>query len=147
MEHDFLFHESTKELAWKHLKEVLATNQPHRITIKPWKNTRTLSQNATLHMWFGEISYFLKSNGAKFSPDEVKEMMKHTFLGYEVVERIDARTQEVERVRTLRQTSRLDTGEMFRFMERVEQWAVGIGCFVTVPDDSEYMKLKQEQNQ
>ncbi|WP_338885171.1 recombination protein NinB [Xenorhabdus sp. TH1] len=90
MECNFLFHESTKQSAWQQLKEVLATNQPHHIIIKPWKNTRSLSQNATMHMWFGEISRFLKSNGAKYSPDEVKEMMKHTFLGYEVVERIDA---------------------------------------------------------
>ncbi|CDM88201.1 YbcN family protein [Xenorhabdus bovienii] len=147
MEVDFLFHESTKQSAWQQLKEVLATNQPHRIIIKPWKNTRSLSQNATAHMWFGEISRFLKSNGAKFSPDEVKEMMKHTFLGYEVVERVDARTQEPERVRTLRQTSKLDTGEMFRFMEQVEQWAAGMGYFVTIPDDSEYMKLKRRQEQ
>ncbi|MBC8947278.1 YbcN family protein [Xenorhabdus indica] len=147
MECDFLFHESTKQAAWQQLKEVLATNQPHRIIIKPWKNTRSQSQNATTHMWFGEISRFLKSNGAKFSPDEVKDMLKHTFLGYEVVERIDVNTQEVEHVRTLRQTSRLDTGEMFRFMEQVEQWAVDIGCFVTIPDDSEYMKLKRRQEQ
>ncbi|CDG89637.1 YbcN family protein [Xenorhabdus bovienii] len=147
MEYDFLFHESTKQAAWQQLKSVLATNQPHRIIIKPWKNTRSPSQNATAHMWFGEISRFLKSNGAKFSPDEVKEMMKHTFLGYEVVERVDARTQEPERVRTLRQTSKLDTGEMFRFMEQVEQWAAGMGYFVTIPDDSEYMKLKRRQEQ
>ncbi|MEX9893125.1 hypothetical protein AB7W86_00925 [Providencia rettgeri] len=33
MEADFLFHESTKTAAWQHLKEVLATNQPHRIII------------------------------------------------------------------------------------------------------------------
>ncbi|MBC8947303.1 YbcN family protein [Xenorhabdus indica] len=147
MECDFLFHESTKELAWQQLKEVLATNQPHRIIIKPWKNTRSQSQNATAHMWFGEISRFLKSNGANYSPEDVKDMLKHTFLGYEVVDRVDARTQEVEHVRTLRQTSKLDTGEMFRFMEQVEQWAVDIGCFVTIPDDSEYMKLKRRQEQ
>ncbi|PHM22357.1 hypothetical protein BDE27_2431 [Xenorhabdus ehlersii] len=47
MECDFLFHESTKQAAWQQLKEVLATNQPHRLIIKPWKNTRSLSQNAT----------------------------------------------------------------------------------------------------
>ncbi|OTA16529.1 hypothetical protein Xbed_03456 [Xenorhabdus beddingii] len=145
MEYNFLFHESTKNAAWQHLKEVLATNQPHRIIIKPWKNTRSLSQNATAHMWFGEISRYLKSKGGNYSPADVKDMLKHTFLGYEVIGRIDARTQEVEHVRTLRQTAKLDTGEMFRFMEQIEQWAAGIGCFVTIPEDSEYMRLKREQ--
>lgn len=39
-------------------------------------------------------------------------MLKHTFLGYEVVERIDVTTQEPECVRALKRTSKLDTGEI-----------------------------------
>ncbi len=146
MEADFCFHESNKSQAWEILKETLQTKQPHRIIIKPWKNKRSLSQNATAHMWFGEISRYLISNGAKYSPEEVKEMLKHTFLGYEVIEIMDVTTQLIERVRTLKRTSKLDTGDMFQFMERVEQWAASIGYFVTIPDNSEYMKLKQEQD-
>ncbi|KER00939.1 recombination protein NinB, partial [Photorhabdus temperata] len=128
MEADFCFHESNKSQAWEILKETLQTKQPHRIIIKPWKNKRSLSQNATAHMWFGEISRYLISNGAKYSPEDVKEMLKHTFLGYEVIEIMDVTTQLTERVRTLKRTSKLDTGDMFQFMERVEQWAVSIGC-------------------
>ncbi|MFS1539981.1 MAG: hypothetical protein ACL7BU_16310 [Candidatus Phlomobacter fragariae] len=85
------------------------------------------------------------ANGAHFTPEQVKEMLKHTFLGYEVVERIDVTTQEPERVRVLSRISKIDTGEMHIFMQRVECWAAGIGCFVTIPESSEYMKLKQEQ--
>ncbi|HEK0391930.1 TPA: YbcN family protein [Proteus mirabilis] len=147
MEVDFLFHESTKNTAWQHLKEVLATNQPHRIIIKPWKNKRSLSQNATFHMWCSEISKYLCKNSANYTPETVKEMLKHSFLGYEVVDMVDVTTQLTERVRTLRKTSKLDTGEMFHFMEQVERWAVGIGCFVTIPNNSEYMKLKEQQEQ
>lgn len=58
---------------------------------------------------------------------------------------IDATTQDIERVRTLRKTSKLDTGEMFHFMEQVECWSAGIGCLVTIPNNSEYMKLKEQQ--
>lgn len=146
MEAEFLFHETTKDAAWQHLKEALATNKPHRVIIKPWKSTRSLSQNATFHMWCGEISRYLCDNGSKFTPETVKEMLKHTFLGYEVTEMIDATTQHTERVRTMRKTSKLDTGEMFHFMGQVELWATGIGCFVTIPENSEYMKLKREQD-
>lgn len=35
MEAEFLFHETTKDAAWQHLKEALATNKPHRVIIKP----------------------------------------------------------------------------------------------------------------
>ncbi|OBU05305.1 recombination protein NinB [Morganella psychrotolerans] len=145
MEAEFLFHESTKTAAWQHLKEVLATKKPHRIIIKPWKSKRSLPQNATFHMWCGEISKYLCANDANFTPEKVKEMLKHTFLGYEVTEMVNATTQHTERVRTLRKTSKLDTGEMFHFMERVECWSAGIGCLVTIPTESEYMKLKMEQ--
>lgn len=72
-------------------------------------------------------------------------MLKHTFLGYEVVDMVDVTTQLTERVRILRKTSKLDTGEMFHFMEQVEHWAVGINCFVTIPKESQYMKLKEQQ--
>ncbi|HGJ5860620.1 MAG TPA: recombination protein NinB, partial [Arsenophonus nasoniae] len=143
MEGDVILHESTKQNVWQILKAVLATKQPHRLIIKPYKQTRSLSQNATVHLWFGEISKYLCANGANYTPEQVKEMLKHTFLGYEVVERIDVTTQEPERVRALRRTSKLDTDEMFIFMQRVEAWAAGIRCFVTIPCKSEYMKLKQ----
>ncbi|MEX5853589.1 recombination protein NinB [Providencia huaxiensis] len=145
MEADFLFHESTKTAAWQHLKEVLATNQPHRIIIKPWKNRRSLSQNSLSHMWYAEISKHLCNNGSKHTDESVKEMMKHTFLGYELTEMVNAVTGDIEQIRTLRKTSKLDTGEMFFYMEQVECWAVDICCFVTIPKESQYMKLKEQQ--
>ncbi|MEQ5518440.1 recombination protein NinB [Providencia rettgeri] len=145
MEADFLFHESTKTAAWQHLKEVLATNQPHRIIIKPWKNRRSLSQNSLSHMWYAEISKHLCKNGIKHTDESVKEMMKHTFLGYEEVKMINAVTGDIELIRRLRKTSDLDTGDMYFYMEQVERWAVDIGCLVTIPHTSEYMKLKEQQ--
>lgn len=147
MEVDFLFHESTKNTAWQHLKEVLATNQPHRIIIKPWKNKRSLSQNSLSHLWYDEISKYLCKNGIKHTKESVKVMMKHTFLGYEEVEMINAVTGDIELIKQLRKTSDLDTGDMYFYMEQVERWAVGIGCFVTIPDNSEYMKLKRKQDE
>ncbi|WGM06638.1 recombination protein NinB (plasmid) [Arsenophonus nasoniae] len=145
MEDKLLFHESTKQSVWQTLKAVLATKKPHQLIIKPYRKTRSLSQNSLFHLWTSEISKYLCANNANYNPEQVKEMLKHTFLGYEVVERIDVTTQQPERVRTLRRTSKLDTGEMHIFMQKVECWAIGIRCFVTVPESSEYMKLKQEQ--
>ncbi|QXF34298.1 hypothetical protein CE143_20125 [Photorhabdus luminescens] len=146
MEADFCFHESNKSQAWEILKETLQTKQPHRIIIKPWKDIRSIPQNSTFHMWCGEISRYLNKNNAKLTPEDVKEALKHTFLGYEVIEAIDLTTQLTERIRTLRKTSKLDTGEMFYFMTQVEKWAFDIGCLVTIPNNSQYMKLKQEQD-
>ncbi|WGL99141.1 recombination protein NinB [Arsenophonus sp. aPb] len=147
MEDKVILHDSTRHNVWPILQAVLATKQPHYLIIKPYKQTRSLSQNATAHLWFGEISKYLCANGANYTPEQVKEMLKHTFLGYEVVERIDVTTQEPERVRALRRTSKLDTGEMYIFMQRVEAWAASIRCFVTIPCNSEYIKLKNRQEE
>ena len=147
MEDDIILHDSTKQNVWQKLQAALATKQPHRLIIKPYKQTRSLSQNALFHCWTSEISKYLCANNANYTPEQVKEMLKHTFLGYEVVERIDVTTQEPERVRALRRTSKLDIGEMYIFMQRIEAWAAGIGCFVTIPDNSQYMKLKRKQDE
>ncbi|UBX30211.1 MULTISPECIES: recombination protein NinB [Arsenophonus] len=146
MEDNIILHESTKQNVWQTLKAALATNKPHRLIIKPYRKTRSLSQNSLFHLWCAELSKYLCANNANFTAEQVKEMLKHTFLGYEVVERIDVTTQQPERVRTLRRTSKLDTGEMHVFMQKVECWAIGIRCFVTIPDNSQYMKLKREQD-
>ncbi|MFS1539809.1 MAG: recombination protein NinB [Candidatus Phlomobacter fragariae] len=112
--------------------------------IKPYRKTRSLSQNSLFHLWTGGISEYLCANGAHFTSEQLKEMLKHTFLDSEVIERIDVTTQEPESVRVLRKTSKLDTGKYYIFMQRVECWAAGVGCFVTIPQNSQYMKLKQE---
>uniref|UniRef100_A0A3B0M1R5 NinB protein n=1 Tax=Arsenophonus endosymbiont of Trialeurodes vaporariorum TaxID=235567 RepID=A0A3B0M1R5_9GAMM len=145
MEDKLLSHESTKQSVWQTLKAILATNQSHQLIIKPYRKTRSLSQNSLFHLWTSEISKYLCANNANFTAEQVKEMLQHTFLGYEVVECIDVTTREPEYVRTLRRTSKLDTGEMHVFMQKVECWAIGMRCFVTIPKGSEYMKLKKAQ--
>lgn len=73
--------------------------------------------------------------------------MKHTYLGYEEMERIDVITGERMTVQELRHTSSLDTGAMHYFMTQVEGWAASIGCLLTIPTDSEYMRIKEKQNE
>ncbi len=123
-------------------------DEPHELSIKPKKKTRTLSQNALLHMWFSELSQYLIKAGRKFAtPEWCKDAMKHSFLGYEEKERVDVVTGEKITVRDLRKTRDLNTAAMHYFMNEIEAWCVSIGCLLTIPDSSEYMKLKREQNQ
>lgn len=73
--------------------------------------------------------------------------MKHTFLGYEEKVRINLITGEKVVVRELIKTSNLDTGAMHYFMGEVEKWAFEKGCLLTIPSNSEYMRLKEKQNE
>lgn len=141
-------HKSNFSAIGQQLQPLLESGECYRLTIKPWRDKRSLSQNALSHMWYAEISAFLIRRGKPFaSPEWVKDAMKHTYLGYEEREMVDVVTGERTTIRSLRHTSDLDTGDMHFYLTQVEGWALNIGCRLTVPDDSEYAKLRDKQNQ
>ncbi|ENK5371205.1 YbcN family protein [Enterobacter hormaechei] len=130
----------------KLLQEQLATGQPLRLQVKPWREKRSLSQNALSHMWYTEISNYLIARGKTFAtPEWVKDAMKHTYLGYESKDRVDVVSGEVTTVQSLRHTSDLETGEMYIFLCKVEAWAMNIGCHLTIPQSCEYQQLRDKQ--
>ena len=126
---------------------MLDSGETYRLIIKPWREKRSLNQNALSHMWYSEISDWLIRRGKDFaSPKWVKDAMKHTYLGYVEREMVDVVTGETTVIRSLRHTSDLDTGDMHFYLTQVEGWALSLGCKLTVPHDSEYQKLKDKQN-
>ena len=46
---------------------------------------------------------------------------------------------------SVKSTAKLDKGEMSHYMSRIELWALDKMVELTNPDDSEYNKLKMEQ--
>ena len=108
---------------------------------------RSIPQNATAHMWFGELSRWLISKGKDFAtPEWVKAAMKSTFLGYVEVVDTDVITGKKTSRQELRHTSSLDTGEMKLFMDMVYHWALDRGMMLTIPDGCEYQKLTKQEN-
>ena len=108
---------------------------------------RSIPQNATAHMWFGELSRWLISKGKDFATLEwVKAVMKSTFLGYVEVVDTDVITGKKTSRQELRHTSSLDTGEMKLFMDMVYGWALDRGVMLTIPDNSEYKRLCNLEN-
>jgi len=113
---------------------------------KPYKNPRSLSQNALFHMWCGEMAQQMADRGVKvedeaITADDVKLMMKIKYLGTEDIVRGKLVVKD-----QLRRTSTLDKGEMFHFMEQVEEWATDRGCQLTIPAQSDYMKYREAQS-
>lgn len=108
---------------------------------------RSVPQNATAHMWFGELSRWLISKGKDFAtPEWTKSAMKATFLGYVEVVDTDVITGKKTSRQELRHTSSLDTGEMKLFMDMVYGWALDRGVMLTIPDNSEYRQLCNLEN-
>ena len=131
----------------QHLQPYLNDGKCYRLQLKPWREKRSLSQNALSHMWYTEISDYLIARGKTFAtPEWVKDAMKHTYLGYESKDRVDVVSGEVTTVQSLRHTADLETGEMYIFLCKVEAWAMNIGCHLTIPSDSQYQKLREAQD-
>ncbi|POW55597.1 hypothetical protein C3408_16955 [Candidatus Pantoea alvi] len=140
-------HKSNFSAIGQQILSMLDSGETYRLIIKPWRERRSLNQNALSHMWYSEISDWLIRRGKDFaSPEWVKDAMKHTYLGYVEREMVDVVTGETTVIRSLRHTSDLDTGDMHFYLTQVEGWALSLGCKLTVPADSEYMKLKEKQN-
>ena len=140
-------HKSNFSAIGQQILPMLDSGETYRLIIKPWREKRSLNQNALSHMWYSEISDWLIRRGKDFaSPEWVKDAMKHTYLGYVEREMVDVVTGETTVIRALKHTSDLDTGDMHFYLTQVEGWALNLGCRLTVPADSEYMKLKDKQN-
>ena len=68
------------------IQPLLDAGQCFRLQMKPWREKRSLSQNALSHMWYTEISeYLINSGRTDATPEWVKRNLKKTYLGCEEV--------------------------------------------------------------
>ena len=130
----------------RQIQPYLEEGKCFRMVLKPWREKRSLSQNALSHMWYSEISEYLISRGKTFAtPAWVKDALKHTYLGYETKDLVDVVTGDITTIQSLRHTSDLDTGEMHIFLTKVEAWCAQFGLALTIPHGCEYQQLQQKQ--
>ena len=105
------------------IQPLLDAGQCFRLQVKPWREKRSLSQNALSHMWYAEISeYLINSGRTDATPEWVKRNLKKTYLGCEEVTYTDFITGEKTTTWEPRHTAYLDTGEMHIFLVKVEMW-------------------------
>jgi len=112
-----------------------------RIEYKPWKETRTLSQNALAWKWYREIAdqIYAKTGIGPFDEQDIHDRL--------LVERFGHETVTIGSVEITRpyQTSKFDTAEMHHFMRWVEWWAAERNLRLTIPAHSEYQQYKEAQ--
>lgn len=115
-------------------------SSPLVLKMEPYKDPRSLSQNALLHVWCGQMSdHFIKKIPSA-TKDNMKMMMKQRFLGT-----YDINIGKTSIEGQVRSTTGLKKGEMVNFMDQVYHWARDNGVLLTVPEDSEYQRLKAKQ--
>ena len=59
-------------------------SRPQVITVKPYRESRSLSINALFHVWVRELAEEFTRRGRKTSEEEMKDILKAEFLGFEL---------------------------------------------------------------
>lgn len=137
---DFCLHETTKAQLWPVLKDMLATGKRYRVSIVEWKEKRSLSQNALLWKWNGEIAAQLTRTGkGKFNQDDIHEYLKDLYCPPKPI-------SVMGETRYVKSTKLLDTGDMTRYLEQIDMWAHQRGLRLTIPPRCEYRQLMEAQN-
>ena len=84
----------------RQIQPYLEEGKCFRMVLKPWREKRSLSQNALSHMWYSEISEYLISRGKSFATAAwVKDALKHTYLGYETKDLVDVVTGDITTIK------------------------------------------------
>lgn len=130
---------------------VLSKCEPEKIyqVIVKEANTRSLPQNRMMWDWLTDMALYFSAKGGTndkgelLTKDDMHDIMRHKFLGYETVKRTIGKTV-IEEYK-LKSTASLEKGEMHEYLTKMDQWALEHGCFLPHPEDSEYMKLREAQ--
>ena len=135
---------ASREYLTSIFKECAAAIADHGFIKLEWSagSNRSISQNGLYWMWMGQLaeSFNARSKDGQWSKDDMHDLMRHKFLGYE-----SKTIGKTELKDILRSTTKLQKGEMHHYMTQIDAWAVEVGVFLTHPEDSEYMKLMERQ--
>ena len=107
------------------------------VEYKAYSDPRSRSQNGLYWMWMGEMAHYF-SKGQEFSQEDMHDLMRHQFLGYE-----DKVVGSTRIGGQLRSTTKLTKLEMSEYMAQIEAWCVDKGLRLTIPHTNEYFKYRE----
>jgi hypothetical protein len=109
------------------------------VEIRPATEKRSINQNDLFWMWMDKLAKYFSKEDKKFTKDDIKDIVSHKFLGYE--SRLIGNTQIKDQLKSTRD---LDKESFYFFMTQIDEWALGLGCMLPSPEDSQYRKLKEK---
>jgi hypothetical protein len=135
---------STKSIAFVigELTKLITSGKDYRVNIVEWREKRSLSQNSLYWKWLAEIDKqnpLVVVNSKDCGAELWHEVFKKFYCPGRVISNGNTEMEVVS-------TKLLDVGEMNHYLTQIELWAMNRGFKLTIPVDSEYMKLLDEQN-
>jgi hypothetical protein len=110
-----------------------------RVNIVGWKEKRSISQNCLYWRWLTEISKQALIDGKKFKPETWHEYFKKYYCPVTTIEMPAGPPSKII------STTKLDTGQMHHYLNKVEYWAQDKGFMLTIPEICEYRELMERQ--
>ena len=109
-------------------------NKKYRVSVKEWRENRSLSQNNLYWKWLGEIA-------KQWEVSNDSEIIHEIFKKYYCPEKV------INEHIKIKSTKKLDVGEMHFYLNKIEEFCINRGFNITIPEDSEYAQLLRSQNQ
>ncbi|EOF4341781.1 recombination protein NinB [Enterobacter hormaechei] len=114
------------------IQPLLDAGQCFRLQVKPWREKRSLSQNALLWMWNGDVASAVNRHAeSKLTEEDLHEFMKDMFCPAKPV-------TVLGETKMVKSTKLLDTEEMTFYLRRIEVWCAERGIKLRIPANSEY---------
>jgi len=122
------------------LRMVWDFSVPVIVSIKPYQDHRTRSQNNLYWLWLSELGESFSTDTVRHTKDDMHDMLRHKFLG---TEQYQIGTEVFNR---LPSTKHFPKGVMSQYMEQVEAWATDHGVLLPIPNDNDYSKYRDQLN-
>lgn len=116
-------------------------DEPMELVLQRWEPRRTVSANNLYWDWLGQMAQHFSRKAGPFGKDDIHDLMRHKFLGYQPA-RIIGRTEIPAK---LRSTTDLSKGEMCHYMSQIDAWSADHGCLLQRGEDNEYDEWAKRQ--
>lgn len=122
------------------INPILAKDKKAIIKVEEYSNPRSLSANRLYWAWLKEMAAHFSKKGDKYSSEDMHDIMRHKFLGYQKAKKIG----KTEISKQLKSTAKLTKSEFCYYMEKIDHWCVDHGLLLPKAE-SEYTEFLAKQ--
>ena len=134
-------YDKVSESICNQINEIVESGKTAKVVVTQWRDKRSCDQNALMWMWYQQMSHQIKQKGkGDYSTDDLHEYFKDEYCPVKQI-------TFGKKVKNVKSTKKLDTGEMHFYLQQIDMWAANAGFKLTIPVSSEYQELIDRQNQ
>ena len=117
-------------------------NWENKLVLKweQWTEPRSRAQLGLYREWLRDMASFFSTADTKFCDDDMHDLMRHKFLGYE--DRMIGNTLVKSQLKSTA-NGKIGKTDMSEYMTKIDIWATEMGCYLPRPGDNEYTKYRE----